>query len=94
VPAGKVLTADALRTALWVRRGEVVSVYARTAGIQIRTAARARDDGSQGDLVSVESLLDHSAFYARVSGMREVEVYARSPRVETVEAGPTENLRR
>ena len=89
VPAGKVLTTDALRTPLWVQRGEVVTVYARTAGIQIRTAARARDDGSQGELVAVESLLDRSTFYARVSGIREVEVYARSPRVETVEAaGP------
>jgi flagella basal body P-ring formation protein FlgA len=87
VAAGKVLTSDALRTPPWVRRGEIVTVYARTAGIQVRTAARARDDGSQGDLVSVQSLLDRSTFYARVSGIREVEVYARAPRVETAEAG-------
>jgi flagella basal body P-ring formation protein FlgA len=94
VPAGKVLTTDALRTPPWVRRGEVVTVYARTAGIQIRTAARARDDGSQGDLVSVQSLLDRSTFYARVSGIREVEVFARSPRVETAEAGGPEPILR
>jgi flagella basal body P-ring formation protein FlgA len=94
VAAGKVLATDALRTPPWVRRGEVVTVYARTAGIQIRTAARARDDGSQGDLVSVQSLLDRSTFYARVSGIREVEVYARSPRVETSEAGGVEPILR
>jgi flagella basal body P-ring formation protein FlgA len=94
VPAGKVLTTDALRTPPWVRRGEVVTVYARTAGIQVRTAARARDDGSQGDLVSVQSLLDRSMFYARVSGIREVEVFARSPRVETAETGGPEPILR
>jgi flagella basal body P-ring formation protein FlgA len=72
-----------------VHRGEVVTVYARTAGIQIRTVARAREDGARGELVAVDSLLDHSGFHARVSGIREVEVYARSPRVETAEAaGP------
>ena len=71
-------TTDALRTPALVRRGDVVTVYARSAGIRVRTAARARDDGSQGDLVSVESLLDRSTFFARVSGIREVEVYARS----------------
>jgi flagella basal body P-ring formation protein FlgA len=94
LPAGKVVSTDALRTPPWVRRGEVVTVYARTAGIQVRTAARSRDDGSQGDLVSVESLLDRSTFYARVSGMREVEVYARAPRVETVDAGGPQNVLR
>ncbi len=69
---------DDLRPPLWVHRGDVVTVYANTAGIRIRTTARARDDGSQGELVAVESLLDRSTYYARVSGIREVEVFARA----------------
>jgi flagellar basal body P-ring formation protein FlgA len=84
VPAGKALSSDALRSPLLVRKGEVVTVYALSAGIRVCTHARARDDGSQGDLVAVESMLDRSTYYARVSGAREVQVYARSPRAEQV----------
>ena len=59
---GQVLETQAVRRPLMVKRGEVVTVYARTAGIEIRTTARCRDDGSQGDLINVESLLDRSTF--------------------------------
>jgi flagella basal body P-ring formation protein FlgA len=82
IPAGKVISAEVLRAPLLVRRGEAVTVYALSAGIRVRTTARARDDGSQGDLVAVESLLDRSRFFAVVSGTNEVEVYARSVRAE------------
>jgi len=78
IPAGKVLTRDCLRAPLLVRRGDVVTVYARTAGIRIRTTARARDEGSQGDLIAVESLQDRATYLARVCAVREVEVFARS----------------
>jgi flagella basal body P-ring formation protein FlgA len=87
LPAGKVVAADAIRPALLVHRGEIVTVYARTSGITIRTTARCRDDGSQGDLVGVESLLDRGTFFARVSGIREVEVYGRGNRVDTATSG-------
>ena len=60
----------------------------RAGPIRIRTNARARDEGSVGELVAVESLLNRSTYYARVSGIREVEVYARPPRVENQ---PAEN---
>jgi flagella basal body P-ring formation protein FlgA len=79
---GKVIGRDAVRAPLLVRRGDVVTVFARSPGIQVRTTARAKDEGGQGDLVAVESLHDRSAFYAQVSGPREVEVFARGPRVE------------
>ena len=87
IAAGKPLTRDAVRPPVLVRRGEVVTVYARAAGIRIRTMARARDDGGEGELVAVEPLTDRNTFFARVSGIREVEVFARSPRAETLEAG-------
>ncbi|MGA2617018.1 MAG: flagellar basal body P-ring formation chaperone FlgA [Thermoguttaceae bacterium] len=95
VTGGKALLPDDLRPPLSVHRGEVVTVYANTAGIRIRTTARARDEGSPGELVAVQSLLDRSTYYARVSGIREVEVFARAPRVECEEAsGPQNVLRR
>jgi len=94
IAAGRPLTPDAVRPQLLVRRGEVVSVYARAAGIRIRTMARARDDGGEGELVAVETLTDRSTFFARVSGIREVEVYARSPRAEVTQSGQPTLLRR
>lgn len=80
VGQGKLLTEEELRAPLLVRRGDVVTVYARSPGITVRTNARARDDGSQGDLIAVESLGERQRFFARVSGIRQVEVYARSQR--------------
>lgn len=96
IPVGKNVTHDCLRAPLLVRRGDVVTVYARTAGIRIRTTARAKDDGSQGDLIPVESLQDRASYLARVCAIREVEVFARSaqssdaaPAMDPQEVGST-----
>jgi flagella basal body P-ring formation protein FlgA len=89
VPQGKTLEREWVRAPLLVRRGEVVTVRARSAGICVRTTARARDDGSLGDLVAVESLLDRKTYSARVAGIREVEVYARSIQASPIAAAPT-----
>ena len=82
VAAGSPVACESLRAPLSVHRGEVVTVYAQSGSIRIRTVARARDEGSVGELVAVESLLNKSTYYARVSGTREVEVYARPARVD------------
>ena len=82
IAAGQVLDRQYLQSPVLVRKGEVVTVYARSAGIQVRTTARARDAGSQGDLITVESLHDRSRFYARVAGPQVVEVYARSTSIQ------------
>jgi flagella basal body P-ring formation protein FlgA len=86
VAAGAPVSSDCLRPPLAVHRGEVVTVYAQSGAIRIRTNARSRDEGSVGELVAVESLLNRSTYYARVSGVREVEVYARPPRIESQQA--------
>ena len=82
VSPGAAVSCDCLRPPLAVHRGEVVTVYAQSGAIRIRTNARSHDEGSVGELVAVESLLNRSTYYARVSGVREVEVYARPQRVE------------
>lgn len=76
VTAGQAFDRTLLRRPLLVRRNDVVTVYARTPGIRVRTNARAREDGSQGDLIMVESLTDRRRYFARVTGPREVDVYA------------------
>lgn len=76
IPPGQPIDRSALRSPVLVRRGEIVSVVARSAGLKVRTTARAREDGSQGDLVAVESVLNRQAFFARVTGIQEVEILA------------------
>lgn len=78
IPEKTVLRRSLVCSPLLVRRGEMVTVYSRAAGIRIRLTARAREDGSLGDLVSVESLLDRKTYSARVCGVQEAEVYARA----------------
>ncbi len=73
---GQILDDQWVRRPLLVHKGEIVTVYARASGIQIHTTARSRDEGSRGDLVTVETLADHKTFFARVSGSQEVDVFA------------------
>lgn len=76
IAAGQVVDRQSVRAPLLIRRGEAVTVYARSAGLQVRTTARAQEDGSLGELVMVESLANREKFLARVSGFQEVEIYA------------------
>lgn len=91
IPAGTVLTPQSIRRPQLVRRGDAVTLYARHAGLSVRTTVRAREDGGQGDLITVESLTSREPFYARVTGVQEAEVFAApaeaSPR--RVSAGET-----
>jgi flagella basal body P-ring formation protein FlgA len=75
--AGRPVDKSSVRQPVLVRKGEVVTVYVRAPGVQVRTAARARDTGSHGELISVESLENRQTYLARVTGIQEAEVYAR-----------------
>ncbi|RMF97137.1 MAG: flagella basal body P-ring formation protein FlgA [Planctomycetota bacterium] len=82
----RILTRSDIRLPVLVRRNDVVTVYVRASGIRIRTVGRATAEGSQGDLVEVESLDRKRRFYARVSGFQEVEVFARGVQVNETAA--------
>jgi len=71
-----VVLSNQLRTPLVVRRGERVTVKAKAAGVVVRTYGTAREDGSLGDLIMVEALEGREKYAARVSGVRELEVFA------------------
>ena len=73
---GAMVLSSQVRQPLVVRRGERVSVRARAAGVSVRTFATAQDDGSVGDLVMVQSLMGKERYAARVTGVRELEVFA------------------
>lgn len=88
--AGKPVMRDAVQAPVVVRRGEVVTVYARSSGIRVRTVARAREEGGMGDLITVESLDNRKSFFARVCGVQEVEIFAQA--VKTEEPAPLARL--
>lgn len=78
--AGQALSARSVRAPLLVRRGEAITVYARGAGVRVRTVARAREDGAEGEVIAVESMTDRQTYLARVIGVQEVEVQSRGTR--------------
>jgi flagella basal body P-ring formation protein FlgA len=79
IVAGQALDDQCVRSPLLVQRDEVVDVYARSGGVQVRTRARAKEQGSHGDLIQVEMLGDRRSLVARVCGIQEVEVLAAGP---------------
>jgi len=78
IRSGQLLDRRWLRSPLLVRRGEVLTVYARSSGISVRTVARATQDGSQGEVITVETLgtAKRRRFEARVVEPQVVEVWA------------------
>jgi len=88
LPAGGILNRNSVRRPIVVRRGDAVTLYARSAGLRVRTTVRAREDGGLGDLIAVESLTNREAFYARVTGIQEAEVFA-APAEASVRSAPT-----
>jgi flagella basal body P-ring formation protein FlgA len=81
IPAGQPLDNQYVRSPLLVRRGDVVDLFARAGGVQVSTKARAREEGSHGDLINVELLADRRPLLARICGVQEVEILAAAPSV-------------
>jgi len=76
VREGQALALYQLRKPLLVKRGEVIRVRARAAGVQVTTTARATEDGSLGDVIMVQSLENREKYPTHVTGFQQVEVYA------------------
>jgi flagella basal body P-ring formation protein FlgA len=76
VAAGEPIDARKLQRPLLVRRGDLVSVVAQSAGVHVRTTARAMEDAALGDLVTLETLEDRQKYAARVTGRQAAQVYA------------------
>lgn len=82
ITEGQILDSRSVRRPLLVRRNEIVTVYSRCEGVSVRTTARVRDDGANGDLVTVETLEDRKPYFARVSGPQEVSIFAQAVTAE------------
>ncbi|MBX7167072.1 MAG: flagellar basal body P-ring formation chaperone FlgA [Pirellulales bacterium] len=92
ISEGNPVTERSVRRPLLVRRGEVVTVRAVSGGVSVETNARARQDGSQGDVITVEAIGAKQSYFARVTGVQTVEVYARAVAMpmSTPEPAPAE----
>ncbi len=88
IAAGQVVPDRNIRSPLLVRRGDIVTVYVYSGGVRVRTTARARQQGSLGETVEVESLVkrEKRRYLARVASTQTVEVFAKSMSVRPVES--------
>jgi flagella basal body P-ring formation protein FlgA len=85
--------ANQVRSPLLVRRGDRVSIRVRAAGVSIRTYALAQQDGSLGELVTVQSVESKERYTAIVSGLRELEIMAAGASAVDVAAAPPAEVR-
>lgn len=72
--AGEPIAAVDVRGVPLVRRGDIVTVIARSRGIVVRTDAKALADGSLGQPIKLVSLDGRRELTARVSGYHEASV--------------------
>jgi len=90
VQDGAVLTSRLVQKPILVKKGEVVTVVAKNAGITVTSTGKALEEGAEGDLIMVDQLLKpkaekgkaalqqrtDSTFAARVASIGTVEVFA------------------
>lgn len=81
VATGQPIESAWVRKPVLVRRGEIVTVFARAANLTVRTQARATEDGGLNDTVGVERLDDRQRYTARVIGVQELDVMVGGARV-------------
>lgn len=72
--AGSVLTPELVEAPRLVRRGDLVTVTARTGGIEIRTQGKAMRDGVRGERIPVENASSRRVVEGQVTGSGQVEV--------------------
>ena len=79
--AGQAVEPRKVRRRILIRSGSLVTVYARTSGIQVRTTAKARESGAHDDVIWVESTKTRKKYSARVIDVDTVEVLAQGTTV-------------
>jgi flagella basal body P-ring formation protein FlgA len=87
IAAGQVLDSNYVQPPVLVKRGDVVTVFAYSTGIRIKTTGRSRQAGALGELVEIESLADRKRFFARVADVQVVEVFASAAKATDAVAG-------
>ncbi len=81
IAEGQPIEPRQIRPRILIRSGSLVTVYARNAGIQVRTTAKARESGARDDVIWVESTKTRKKYSARVVDVDTVEVLAQGATV-------------
>ncbi len=84
IQVGDAVSSDDARPQYLVKRGDEITVVARGGGIQVRSIARAKQNGARGELIAVESF-EKELYEAVVTGVREAMVYTGSKTTGTEE---------
>ncbi|TWI09040.1 flagellar basal body P-ring formation chaperone FlgA [Aerolutibacter ruishenii] len=74
LPAGAVLTEQALANEILLRRGDPVVLVSRLGGIEVRAEGRAMGNATAGGTVSVENLASRRIVRGRATAKGEVDV--------------------
>ncbi len=87
---GAMLTSQSVRKPILVKKGEIVTVVSKNAGVTVTSTAKALEDGAQGDLITLDQQLKtkpekgraaiqqrtDSTFVAKVAAIGTVEIFA------------------
>ncbi len=72
--AGSVLRTSQIEAPPLVRRGDLVTIVARTDHLRVTAPGEARDSGALGEMVRVKNLMSRKALHAKVVASGTVEV--------------------
>ena len=76
------ITRDSVGMPTLIRRSDRVEVRVLGGGISVTTTAKAMEDGSESDLIQVETLEPRKRLMARVAAPGIVEIVTRPPRIQ------------
>jgi len=76
---GAAVFSTMLRSPLLVRKRELITVYSRCGGIEIRTAARAMEDGERGQLIKACRPGQRDEMVVKVTARRTAQTIAADP---------------
>jgi flagella basal body P-ring formation protein FlgA len=88
VEAGQPVDIRYLKQPILIERGQLVTVYAKAAGVVARMTARSLGSGGWGELIQLESPENRQRFTARVTGSQQAEVYASGTTVSPALTAP------
>lgn len=71
---GTVLSLDMVQAPRLIKRGQQVTIIAKSAGIEVRMTGEALADGSRGETIRVRNILTRRVIQAVVAGVGVVEV--------------------
>ena len=80
--ADQPIPASSIGSPILIHRGELVEVRVISGGVTVSTNAKALSDGSESELIEVETMRPKKRLVARVVQIGRVEIVTRAPAVQ------------